>query len=266
MGRIKEQMLNDFNNANIQKGDLVKVPAHLFYAYEDKDKIITLKFVEYCDNGKAIVINDSGCKKVIDLTSIERDTTNVGVNPMSEHNWRDGMCVCEYTTQWVHSMRNETFTLEDGVKIKGFNFDPYITDKNGEKVYYQRKLCWTLENKQNFIESIYNELNCGTIIVKYNSDEKMLETHGEYDVVDGKQRLHTLIEFFNDEFPDKNGYYWSDFSKRAQRQFLQTKCMTFYEFGVNTTDEKIKKAFLNVNFTGVPMSNYHIEYIKAINI
>ena len=60
-----------------------------------------------------------------------------------------------------------------------------------------------MEDKQNFIDSIYNELNCGNVVLKVNDDEELLEVGAEYDVIDCKQRLTTLIEFFNNEFPDQ---------------------------------------------------------------
>lgn len=189
-----------------------------------------------------------------------------GVNPMPVKSWHADMCEMGYNLNFVHQNRGISWKDNDGTEFIGFNFNPYITDKDGNKVYYQRDLCWTLEDKQNFIESVYNELNCGVIVLRYNSDKRLAESGAEWDVVDGKQRLSTLIEFFNNEFPDRYGNYWKDFSVVAQRHFKNIKCMTFYEFRENVSDEDIKRAFLNVNFTGVPMSKEHIEFVKSINV
>lgn len=81
-----------------------------------------------------------------------------------------------------------------------------------------------------------------------------------------KQRLNCLMDFFENKFPDSNGNYWKDFSKPAQRFFKGRNCLTFYFLRENCSDEKVRRAFLNVNFTGVPMSKEHIEFVKSINI
>lgn len=83
---------------------------------------------------------------------------------------------------------------------------------------------------------------------------------------DGKQRLNCLMDFFENKFPGSNGNYWKDFSKPAQRFFKGRNCLTFYFLRENCSDEKVRRAFLNVNFTGVPMSKEHIEFVKSINI
>lgn len=122
---------------------------------------------------------------------------------MPENTWHKNMTAMAYTIGFVYSNRGVTLTDKDGNTFVGFNFNPYITDKDNNKVFYQRELCWTLEDKQNFIDSIYNELNCGNVVLKVNDDEELLEVGAEYDVIEGKQRLTTLIAFFNNEFPDQ---------------------------------------------------------------
>ena len=85
-----------------------------------------------------------------------------------------------------------------------------------------------------------------------------------YDVVDGKQRLHTLNRFINDEFPDSHGNYYSDFSDAAKRMFKSRNCITLLEMGDESTDEDVLKVFLNVNFSGKPMSKEHIKFVQDI--
>lgn len=191
----------------------------------------------------------------------------VGVNPIPDRSWHADMVKRGYTLGFVYSNMGVTWEYEDGTKLTGFNFNPYITDKDGNKQYYQRELCWSLEDKQSFIESIYNDMNCGIIVLKVNSDEKAKEVGADWDVVDGKQRLNTLIEFFNNKFPDMHGNYWKDFSVVAKRRFRNSlNPITFYEFRENVSDADIKRAFLNVNFTGKPMSKEHIEFVNSIKI
>ena len=82
--------------------------------------------------------------------------------------------------------------------------------------------------------------------------------------MDGKQRMHTLARFVNDEFPDLHGNYYSDLSTQAQHFFMDSNAIQYATFSDKTTDDQIIQAFLNVNFTGVPMSQEHIDYVKEI--
>lgn len=88
----------------------------------------------------------------------------------------------------------------DGVQ-EGVNFDPYVIDGDGNKVYYQRGLVWSLKQKQLLLDSIYNNIEIGKFILKYNTFEKMTEDAKEtgvgydFDCVDGKQRLNIIGVF-----------------------------------------------------------------------
>ena len=42
--------------------------------------------------------------------------------------------------------------------------------------------------------------------------------------------------------------------------------VTIGELGELATDEDVKDTFLSINFTGVPMSQDHIDYVKSIKI
>lgn len=154
----------------------------------------------------------------------------------------------------------------------GVNFDPYITDADGKRVFYQRGLVWTLEQKQLLIDSIYNGIEIGKFIFRYKSWEditkQMTETkHGfNFDCVDGKQRLNCLIEFVQDNFQDSYGFYFSDLSAEAQNKFMRYGKLAIGELGENSTDKDVINTFLTLNFTGTPMSADHINYVKSINI
>lgn len=188
-----------------------------------------------------------------------------GVNPI-ERPWHDGMSNHDFALGFFIYSKDETFRYKDGTPITGFNFDPYVTDNDGNKVYYQRGLVWTLEQKQNFIESLYLGLNCGVVVLKMNDYVTAKEVGAEYDVVDGKQRISAIIEFVNNEFPDLHGNYYKDFSKVAVRKFGQLRAMDGWVIGPEGSDKLVKRAFLNVNHTGVPMSKEHIDFVKSINL
>lgn len=176
---------------------------------------------------------------------------NQGVNPMPSKKWNTG------------AVKRVT-TLYEFTDKSNFNFNPYVIDKDGNKVEYQRDLCWTLENKQDFIESIYNDVACGNVVLKYTDDVRYKESHADYDIIDGKQRIHTIIEFVNNEFPDKNGYYWRDFSIAAQRFFKNMSVFTTYVFESGVSDKDVINAFLTINNKGVPVSKEHINFVENL--
>lgn len=84
------------------------------------------------------------------------------------------------------------------------------------------------------------------------------------DIVDGKQRLHTIKEFINGEFCDLYGNYYSDLSDSAQNKFLNHQLFQYCELPENTSDEEVLYQFLKTNFTGKPQSKEHIYYVKSL--
>lgn len=157
-----------------------------------------------------------------------------------------------------------------GCTYGGVNFDPYVTDANGNKQYYQRGLVWDLKQKQLLIESIYNGIEIGKFIFKYHSwesiEKQMSETgHGySWDCVDGKQRLNALMEFVQSKFPDFEGNFWEDFSEQAKRKFLRFNGLAIGELPEKAKDQDILRSFLTINHTGTPMSEEHINHVKQI--
>ncbi|GAA2178867.1 DUF262 domain-containing protein [Leucobacter tardus] len=59
---------------------------------------------------------------------------------------------------------------------------------------YQRKLVWTLEEKQRLVESVLNQYPVPAVL--------LAEREGDnYEIIDGLQRLHTLMSFIEMKFP-----------------------------------------------------------------
>jgi hypothetical protein len=66
---------------------------------------------------------------------------------------------------------------------------------------YQRKLVWTLEEKQKLIQSILDSYPIPAVILnKINN--------GTYEVIDGLQRLNAVMAFAEQEFPTLDGEYF----------------------------------------------------------
>jgi hypothetical protein len=85
-----------------------------------------------------------------------------------------------------------------------------------------------------------------------------------YDLVDGKQRLTTILEFIRGEFTDKNGNSFGDFSEFAKRTFFAFDRLSFGMIDEGTSDESVIFAFFNINSTGTPVNPNHLAKIKQI--
>lgn len=78
---------------------------------------------------------------------------------------------------------------------------------------YQREEVWNLSDKVALIDSIFNNYDIGKFtFIKDEDDLKPLE------VLDGKQRIAAILEFYEDKF-EYNGYKFSDLSSKDQLYF-----------------------------------------------
>lgn len=289
MAAKKEKLENEFFSKPISIGEKVLVKNGLFDQYCRDKELRVSGVVESINDDGTFDIKRTNCDKYqmktirINETDFSRDTFDVGVNPFPEKPWNKRIRSYNYPLESIlhlvgasariHGKRSRLSDpyVVNGIEAVECNFNPYVTI-NGEKWHYQRDYCWTLEDKQCFIESIYQGINCGQVLIRKRSfdyvDSELKKGNanvGFNDIVDGKQRLSCLIEFVNDGFTDSHGNYYSDFSSRALHHFMNSMCLSYAEMDEGTTDEEVIESFLHVNFTGVPMSKEHIEYVKEIS-
>ncbi len=73
-----------------------------------------------------------------------------------------------------------------------------------EKIFvnrrYQRKLVWTLEEKQKLVESLLKKYPIPAILLAERE-----EAPGTYEIIDGLQRLQAVLSFIEMAFPTANG-------------------------------------------------------------
>ncbi|MDP2410083.1 MAG: DUF262 domain-containing protein [Pseudolabrys sp.] len=67
---------------------------------------------------------------------------------------------------------------------------------------YQRKLVWTLEEKQKLIESLLKKYPIPAILLAERDSAP-----GTYEIIDGLQRLHSIISFIENSFPLNEKYF-----------------------------------------------------------
>jgi hypothetical protein len=165
---------------------------------------------------------------------------------------------------------NPTDKDETRFEVPRFNWDPYFII-DGNKVPYQRGYVWDLGQKQALIDSIYRGLETGRIIVHQKDYKEQVQAYKDgytdcatFDIVDGKQRLSTIISFCRNEFADSQGNYYSDLSSSARRMFMNYRGLLFGKME-NVTPKQICEAFLNNAVSGTPISVTHVNFMKSVS-
>ena len=79
----------------------------------------------------------------------------------------------------------------------------YVEDKLYVNRRYQRKLVWTLEEKQKLVESILKKYPVPAILIAERDN-----TPGTYEIIDGLQRLQALMSFVETAFPALDGKHF----------------------------------------------------------
>jgi len=121
---------------------------------------------------------------------------------------------------------------------------------------YQRDFVWGDDNQRELVKSIVEEYPIGDVSVIYRNREPYCE------VVDGKQRLTTVIGFFQDKVPyvDEDGkeIYYSEMDEVEQRRLKQ---YTIPVSGLDVQREdqeptrlQLLTFFYRKNFRGVPQT------------
>lgn len=114
--------------------------------------------------------------------------------------WRDRRAACY---GWPHADRYTCAMAELDSQPKSVQslYAWFNEDKLHVNRRYQRKLVWTLEEKQKLIESILKKYPVPAILLAERDE-------GGYEIIDGLQRLHSLVSFVETSFPDLGGKHF----------------------------------------------------------
>jgi len=123
---------------------------------------------------------------------------------------------------------------------------------------YQRGNVWELNDKILLIDSIFKNIDIGkfTIIKR-----PFKENEQSYEILDGKQRMITLLEFFEGKFKYK-GLEFSELNWIDQNHF-ENYNLSYAEASPMSHEQKYRY-FLNLNVTGKPVDPEHIKHVKNL--
>lgn len=124
---------------------------------------------------------------------------------------------------------------------------------------YQRGFVWQPKNKTLFLESIFLGL---PIPFMFFADCD----NGKQEVIDGAQRMQTLVEFHNNKLQltglkkltKLNGFYFKDLSDAQQRKFLN-KTLRIIVLEEDTPTAARQDLFYRINTTGMKANDSEVR-------
>ena len=171
-----------------------------------------------------------------------------------------------------NNLQVQNLTIEQLYKL-------YKSEKLMVNRRYQRKLVWTVEEKEAFIDSISIDYPVPLLLVaevQYNGNQV-------YEIIDGMQRLNAIMDFLEDEFPLHGEYFDLDSVSsvkllKDKGELQQLKPILSSElsskiagyslpFSVtsNTEPKVIDDIFKRINSSGKHLSPHEIRQAGATN-
>ena len=155
---------------------------------------------------------------------------------------------------------------------------------------YQRKLVWTLEEKQLFIDSIINKYPTPSIILSsFEDKDKFGNRKISYEIIDGLQRLNAIVSFVNNEFGvinnDGKEYFYdmqytpTSLTKKNKDELHQrnpilppeiSQDFAGFEMPIILTtqridrDKKIEQIFSRINSSGRKLSAHDLRQASSV--
>jgi uncharacterized protein DUF262 len=126
---------------------------------------------------------------------------------------------------------------------------------------FQRRFVWREAEKRLLIESLYEDAFIHAIVVSERPS-------GQWVVLDGKQRILTMIDFVENRFPDLRGFYFSHDDKGRGRTLTHEEQAAFENTQLSVaiysdlTSEQELRVFQNLQ-RGKPLTTG--EKLKATN-
>jgi len=194
----------------------------------------------------------------IDYTSIDN---NYGNPIKNEHQWMfvAWMDIRKYNEETEVFTQNRDIKLNySQITISGLFTKAYSFGINFEPEY-QREFVWNLEDKVSLIDSIFNNVDIGKFTFIYYENEQWMKTGFGYEILDGKQRLRAILDYYEDRFAYK-GKLFSELSYRDKNHFK--------DYGVveaeahNLTREQILRYFIMLNTGGRIMAKEQIDKVR----
>ncbi|MEY8212951.1 MAG: DUF262 domain-containing protein [Colwellia sp.] len=146
---------------------------------------------------------------------------------------------------------------------------------------YQRKLVWTLNEKEKFIDSLINGYPIPMIIA---ANYKKIDDNTAFEILDGMQRLNAITSFIEGEFPVQGKHFDLEAvaqtkSKLTSGELFQREpvlsiedCSKILDYPVpfsvcaESETEKVDESFRRINTGGRTLSKQDVRQAGALGI
>ena len=141
------------------------------------------------------------------------------------------------------------------------DFDVYLPSRGRN---LQRDYVWTTEQKRELIWSVLMKRHISRMAI-LNVVNKKEDIEGIYQVIDGKQRLSAMIDFYNGKFHliiDEKRYVFNDLPEDYQNviaRFMVPYYIVNEDYGTKFSDEDKINWFRYLNFAGTPQDAEHLR-------
>jgi len=126
---------------------------------------------------------------------------------------------------------------------------------------YQRDLVWSMDDKIKLIDSIFDNVDIGKFVFVVR-DYKDRQTPHLFEILDGKQRLTAIMEFWEDRFL-WNGLLFSQLHPLDQHHFTGYR-LSKAELNKPKDLNVLYKFFLKLNTSGKPIDEKHLNKVKSL--
>ncbi len=145
--------------------------------------------------------------------------------------------------------------LEETLKRWTDRNDKFPLDLNPD---FQREHVWTPAQQTAYVEYALRGGRSGRDLY-FNCVGWQGKYDGDFVIVDGKQRLHAVLEFLNNRVPVFNGLYFKD---------IEGRLPTTAEFVINVNDlptrTEVLQWYLEMNTGGTPHTEAEINKVKEL--
>ena len=236
------------NDKRIELGMLRTPPRHRKFKVGDR--------VQYGAHRETYVreVYRDGMYYLVECIGVQRDRDQPPKNEKQVQEWHQlfpyetkDTCFRKEEKYYIRQSNSGIASLLHMTQHAGVDFD----------VEYQREHVWKLADKVALIDSIFNNIDIGKFVFiqrDYSSDIF-------YEILDGKQRLSTLRDFYEDRFKYR-GFYFSELSKLDKNKFENHSIS--YGYLENPDKRAIFETFIKVNTCGKPMAKKHIDHVKKL--
>jgi hypothetical protein len=157
----------------------------------------------------------------------------------------------------VSLIQNEDVRLNYSQTVLGSLFSRAYHFGIDFDVEYQRDYVWDIKDKENLIDSIFNNIDIGKFVfARRDYSEKYL-----YEPIDGKQRTTTILDFYENKFQYK-GMYFNDLSA-GDKSWFENYLVNIAEVEY-ISKEQILKYFIMLNTSGKVMDKNHLDKVRKM--